>query len=52
MFVLHEYEDAPTKKTGYYVNEGPVTYDEGRQQLTIEANSRIAYVPDIKLESR
>lgn len=46
VFVFHEYDDRPTKKTWYYVQDGPVGYDERRGELTIVAASRIEYVPD------
>ncbi|MBW7457969.1 hypothetical protein ACFOLF_18750 [Paenibacillus sepulcri] len=46
MFLFHEFEDAPTVKTWYYIKEGPVEYDAASEQLTIVADSRIEYVPD------
>ncbi len=46
VFLFHEFENQPTKKTWYYVKDGPVTYNEQQQELTIVAHSRIEYVPD------
>ncbi|MBO9604798.1 MAG: hypothetical protein J7639_02550 [Paenibacillaceae bacterium] len=46
VFLFHEYADRPTRKTWYYVSDGPVAYDPGREVLTIVAASRIEYVPD------
>jgi hypothetical protein len=46
VFVFHEFDHQPTRKTWYYVKDGPVTYDERQQELTIMAESRIEYVPD------
>lgn len=46
VFIFQQFEDKPTVKTWYYVKDGPVTYDEEKQQLTIAAGSRIEYVPD------
>jgi hypothetical protein len=45
VFVFQEFEDQPTIKIWFYVKQGPVTYDEQLQQLTIQAESRIDYVP-------
>lgn len=48
VFVFRDYseENEPTVKTWFYVNEGPVAYDDEKQELTIEAQSKIEYVPD------
>lgn len=49
VFIFREEEGKPTVKTWYYVGEGPVTYDRAAQVLTIEAASKIEYVPDTYL---
>ncbi|MBN2981119.1 MULTISPECIES: hypothetical protein [Paenibacillaceae] len=48
VFVFRDYseENEPTIKTWFYVKDGPVAYDDGRQALTIDAESKIEYVPD------
>ncbi len=46
VFLFQEFADQPTKKIWFYVSDGPVTYDAQAGVLTIEAKSRIEYVPD------
>lgn len=46
VFLFQEFDDQPTRKIWFYVKEGPVMYEDQRQQLTIKAQSRIDYVPD------
>jgi hypothetical protein len=46
VFIFQEFESQPTRKNWFYVNEGPVEYDEAQQRLTIVARSKIEYVPD------
>jgi hypothetical protein len=46
VFIFREQEGEPTVKIWYYVYDGPVAYDEKRQELTIAAQSKIEYVPD------
>ncbi len=45
VFLFQEFEDQPTLKIWFYVKDGPVTYDEQLQQLTIHAEARIDYLP-------
>ncbi|MNE94510.1 hypothetical protein D3C80_1924810 [compost metagenome] len=47
VFVFQEFEDQPTLKTWYYVNNGPVEYDSEQASLTIVADSRIEYYPHL-----
>ncbi|MEW9700864.1 hypothetical protein [Paenibacillus sp. SI8] len=46
VFVFQEFENEPTRKLWFYVQEGPVTYSDENRQLTIVAQSRIEYLPD------
>ncbi|MFD0695663.1 hypothetical protein ACFQZT_16300 [Paenibacillus sp. GCM10027628] len=46
VFIFQEFENEPTRKLWFYVNEGPVRYDDASGQLIIVAQSRIEYVPD------
>lgn len=46
VFIFREYDDRPTVKTWYYVNEGPVEYNRDRRELSVTAASKIEYVPD------
>jgi hypothetical protein len=46
VFIFEEFEDQPTRKNWFYVNEGPVEYDAKLERLTIIAQSKIEYVPD------
>ncbi|GIQ68821.1 hypothetical protein DUZ99_13715 [Xylanibacillus composti] len=46
VFLFHSNSDQPTKKTWFYVKDGPVEYVDGAGQLRITAQSRIEYVPD------
>jgi hypothetical protein len=45
VFLFQEFENQPTKKIWFYIN-GSVNYDEQAQELTIDADSKIEYVPD------
>ncbi|ALS22933.1 MULTISPECIES: hypothetical protein [Paenibacillus] len=47
VFVFYESDDQPTKKVWFYVKDGPVAYDPQNKQLTIVAQSKIEYVPDL-----
>ncbi|MBD0379436.1 hypothetical protein [Paenibacillus sedimenti] len=46
VFVFQVFENEPTRKVWFYVNEGPVYYDEASSHLVIVAQSRIEYIPD------
>lgn len=46
VFLFQEYDDQPVKKIWFYVKDGPVTYDDRLNQVTIYAESRIEYIPD------
>jgi len=46
VFLFHEWEGEPTKKTWFYVKDNPVEYDHASQCLTITAETCIEYVPD------
>ncbi|MBA2940829.1 hypothetical protein HZF08_21325 [Paenibacillus sp. CGMCC 1.16610] len=46
VFLFQEFDNQPTRKIWFYVKEGPVEYEDGLEQLTIRAQSRIDYVPD------
>ncbi|QGQ97249.1 hypothetical protein EHS13_21360 [Paenibacillus psychroresistens] len=45
VFLFQDYEDLPTKKIWFYT-KGIVDYNEQAQELSIEAESKIEYVPD------
>jgi len=45
VFLFQEFEDQPTKKIWFYT-KGPVVYNEQTQELSIDAESKIEYVPD------
>ncbi|MCA0756190.1 hypothetical protein KP806_14130 [Paenibacillus sp. N4] len=45
VFMFQEYEDKPTLKTWYYVENGSVRYDKEQGRLTIAASSCIEYYP-------
>jgi hypothetical protein len=45
VFLFQEFADQPTKKIWFYVN-GSVSYDELAQELSIDAVSKIEYIPD------
>jgi len=47
VFLFTEIEGEPTRKSWFYVADGPVEYDEQRERLTIQARSRIDYVPEL-----
>ena len=47
VFLFQEFDDRPTKKIWFYVNDGSVHYNAEREQLTIVAQSSIEYVPDL-----
>lgn len=46
LFLFHEPEDEPVRKTWYYVQDGPVDYDSGQELLSIFSKSSIDYLPD------
>lgn len=46
VFLFHESEGEPTKKTWFYVKDNPVHYDHESQCLTIVAEAHIEYVPE------
>lgn len=46
LFLFHEPENGPVRKTWYYVKDGPVDYDARQSLLSIRAGSRIEYLPD------
>ncbi len=46
VFIFQVFEETPTRKHWFYVNEGPVEYDTETSTLTIVASSKIEYVPD------
>jgi hypothetical protein len=45
VFLFQDFDDQPTKKIWFYT-KGLVDYNEQSQELTIEAESKIEYVPD------
>jgi hypothetical protein len=45
VFLFQEFADQPTKKIWFYAN-GSVSYNEHEQELTIDAVSKIEYIPD------
>ncbi|MGR7946913.1 hypothetical protein ACU063_20900 [Paenibacillus sp. M.A.Huq-81] len=45
VFIFKEFEDEPVLKTWYYVQDGPVHYDEEQRELCIYAGSKIEYYP-------
>jgi hypothetical protein len=45
VFLFQDFDDQPTKKIWFYT-KGLVDYNEQAQELTIEAESKIEYVPD------
>ncbi|MED4781505.1 hypothetical protein [Brevibacillus choshinensis] len=46
VFLFHESEGEPTKKTWFYVKDNPVKYDLEKHCLTIVAEAHIEYVPE------
>jgi hypothetical protein len=45
VFLFQDFDDQPTKKIWFYT-KGLVDYNEQAQELSIEAESKIEYVPD------
>ncbi|MCM3081709.1 hypothetical protein [Brevibacillus invocatus] len=46
LFLFQQVPGEPMKKIWFYIKEGQVMYDEAKEELTIEADSRIEYIPD------
>jgi len=46
LFLFQEEPGKPILKIWFYVHSGPVTYDHEAGELTVVADSRIAYIPD------
>lgn len=46
VFVFQEFENQPTRKIWFYVGDDAVQYSEEQGELTIVADSQIAYVPE------